>query len=214
MPLTYERRCSSVASVHCRTRSSRRPSSLVSVNGTSWTGFAPRSRDDPLQVVDEPLVCSKTDLLLRGFVFEGDLQPFVQVAGHFEAFLDDGGVELDFRKDCRRRDGSTRSCRVPRAGPDLLEGADRLALLEAHFPLRAVAFDGGDEFLRQRVDHARADAVQAAGGLVTAVLELAASVEHGEDHFERALLRRRDVCRPGRRGRRPRWSWMSRRRGA
>ena len=44
---------------------------------------------------------------------------------------------------------------------------------------------------RQRVDDAGADAVQAAGGLVVALLELAAGVEHREDDFERALLRRR-----------------------
>ena len=43
MPLTYDRRCSSVASVHCSTRSSRSPSSFASVNGMSCTGFAPRS---------------------------------------------------------------------------------------------------------------------------------------------------------------------------
>ena len=52
---------------------------------------------------------------------------------------------------------------------------------------RAVAPDGGDQLLRQRVDDAGADAVQAAGGLVVAVLELAAGVEHREDHLERAL---------------------------
>ena len=51
---------------------------------------------------------------------------------------------------------------------DLLERADRLPLLEPHLPLRAVAPDGGDELLRQRVDDAGADAVQAAGGLVVA----------------------------------------------
>ena len=80
---------------------------------------------------------------------------------------------------------------MPRAAPIFLSGADRLALLEAHLPLRAVALHRRDEFFRQRVDDAGADAVQTAGGLVTAVLELSAGVEHGEDHFERALLRRR-----------------------
>ena len=42
MPFTYDRRCSSVYSVHCSTRSSRSPSSFDSVNGASCTGFAPR----------------------------------------------------------------------------------------------------------------------------------------------------------------------------
>ena len=80
---------------------------------------------------------------------------------------------------------------VPRAGAELLQRADRLALLEAHLPLRAVALDGGDQLLRQRVDDAGADAVEAAGGLVAAVLELAAGVQHREDHLEGALLRAR-----------------------
>ena len=55
----------------------------------------------------------------------------------------------------------------------------------------AVAPDRRDQLARQRVDHAGADAVQAAGGLVVAGFELAAGMEHGEDHLERALLRLR-----------------------
>ena len=80
---------------------------------------------------------------------------------------------------------------VPRAGAELLQRAGRFALLEAHFPLRAVALDRRDQLLRQRVDDARADAVQAAGGFVIAVLEFAAGMQHREDHFQRAFLRRR-----------------------
>ena len=80
---------------------------------------------------------------------------------------------------------------VPRAGAGLLQRAGRLAALERHLPQRAVAPDAGAQLGRERVHHARADAVQASGGLVAALLELAAGVEHGEDHFERALLRRR-----------------------
>ena len=80
---------------------------------------------------------------------------------------------------------------VPRAAPGLLERADHRALLEAHLPLRAVAPDRRDQLLRERVDDAGADAVQAAGRLVVAGLELAARVERREDHFERALLRLR-----------------------
>ena len=57
---------------------------------------------------------------------------------------------------------------VPRAGPSFLSSPVRLALLELHLPLGAVALDGGDELLRQRVDDGGADAVQAAGRLVVA----------------------------------------------
>ena len=125
----------------------------------------------------------------------------MQVAGDLEALADEVGFEFDLREDrgvgleVDRRAGAARR-------PDFLQAADRLALLEAHLPLRAVAFDGRDEFFRQRVDDAGADAVQAARGLVVAVLEFSAGVEHGEDRFERALLRLSDACRPARRGRR------------
>ena len=78
---------------------------------------------------------------------------------------------------------------LPRAAPIFFSAAVGLALLEAHLPLLAVALHRGDELARERVDDAGADAVQAARGLVAAVLELAAGVEHREDHLEGALLR-------------------------
>ena len=87
------------------------------------------------------------------------------------------GVELDL---AGRSVGSGRKKTVvPRAArrAELLERADRLPLLEPLLPLRAVALDRRDQLLRQRVDDAGADAVQAAGGLVAAVLELAAGVQ-------------------------------------
>ena len=74
--------------------------------------------------------------------------------------------------------------------PDFLRRPERLPLLEPLLPFGAVAAHRRDQLLRQRVDDARADAVQAAGGLVVVVVELAARVEHREDHFQRALLAR------------------------
>src|SRR5690606_21988625 len=41
------------------------------------------------------------------------------------------------------------------------------------------------QVLGQGVDHRHADAVQAAGNLVTVVVELAAGVQHGKDHLGR-----------------------------
>ncbi len=77
---------------------------------------------------------------------------------------------------------------VPRAAPIFFKAAGRLALLEGHLVLMTIALDRGDQLARQRVDDAGADAVKAAGRLVVARLELAAGVEHREDHLERALL--------------------------
>src|SRR5262249_26804491 len=105
-----------------------------------------------------------------------------------EALLDHVGIELDLRED--RRVGAEEDGRAAAARrPELLHRADRMSLLEPLLPRGAVALDGRDEFFRQRVDDAGADAVQAAGGLVVASLELAARVKRREDHLERALLR-------------------------
>ena len=57
---------------------------------------------------------------------------------------------------------------MPRAAPSFFSAADDGALLEAHLPLRAVAPHRRDELLRQGVDDAGADAVEAARGLVVA----------------------------------------------
>ena len=80
---------------------------------------------------------------------------------------------------------------VPRADLDSAKRSGGFSLPEPHLPLRAVAFDGSDELLRKRVDHACADAMEAARRFVTAMLELPAGVQHREDHLERALLGRR-----------------------
>src|SRR5581483_9577348 len=96
-------------------------------------------------------------------------------------------VEFDFREDGRiwpevnSRPGSAR-------GPDLLQRADRFALLESHLPLRPIALDRGDELFRQLVHDACANSVESAGGFVIPVFELSTGVEHGEDHLEGAFL--------------------------
>ena len=129
-------------------------------------------------------------LRLLGLVLEGDAHALVDVADDFEALADRRGVELDLREDRRvrmevdRRAGAARRAR-------LLERRRRLAALERHLPQHAVALDARPQLGRERVDDARADAVQPAGRLVAAVLELPARVQHGEDDFERALLRLR-----------------------
>src|SRR5262245_4558890 len=76
-----------------------------------------------------------------------------------------------------------------RAG--LSRDAQRLALLEAHLPLCAVALHRSNELLGQRIDNAGADTVETTCGLVAGPVELAARMEHREDDFDRALLARR-----------------------
>src|SRR5690606_7953196 len=61
----------------------------------------------------------------------------------------------------------------------------RLAQRVLLLPVEAVAPDIQPQVLGQGVDHRHADAVQAAGNLVAVVVELAAGVQHGEDHLGR-----------------------------
>ena len=191
MPFTYERMCSSVASVHCSTQVDPQPFVLVQRERRLVHRLRAALRDDRLQVVDEPFGVLEHRACLRRLVLEDDLQPLVQVARHLEPLPDHVRRRIRFSGRSSRRDGSRSSCRCRAPAPIFFRGHDRLALLEAHLPLGAVALDGGDELFRQRVDDARADAVQAAGRLVIALLELSAGVQHREDHFERAFLRRR-----------------------
>src|SRR5206468_1303812 len=98
-----------------------------------------------------------------------DLHALVKIADDVETFLDDRGIELDLRKDRgvgMEVDGRAAASR----GPKLLQRADRFALLEPQFPLRAIASHRGDQLLGERIDDARADAVEAAGGFVVAGL--------------------------------------------
>ena len=79
----------------------------------------------------------------------------------------------------------------PRAGRRRRSGASRLAAPERLLPEEAVPPGGGDELLRQRVDDARADPVQAARRPIGPVLELAAGVQRREDDLEGARAVRR-----------------------
>ena len=80
-----------------------------------------------------------------------------------------------------------RAAPVGRAA-DHFELGHRLAALEAlaikGLPARDLDFGAR----RQRIDHRHADAVQAAGSLVGAAVELAAGVQHRHDDFERRLV--------------------------
>ena len=67
----------------------------------------------------------------------------------------------------------------------LLERIQRLAQRVFLLVVVAVAPDIQPQVLGQGVDHRHADAVQAAGNLVAVVVELAARVQHGEDHLGR-----------------------------
>ncbi len=68
-----------------------------------------------------------------------------------------------------------------------LEAPDRHAALEALMPVIALATNVELQPLGERIDDGDADAVKAAGDLVAGSTELAAGVQHGQDHFRRGL---------------------------
>src|SRR4051794_9180794 len=144
-------------------------------------------RDDLLQVIREPFGVLEDRFLPLPLVFEGDTHALVQVTRDLEPLLDHVGIELDLREDRRVRAEEHGRAGAAR-GAKLLHGADRDAVLEPLLPRGAVALDGGDELLRQRIHHTRADTVKTAGRLVVARVELAPGVQRGEDHLDGALL--------------------------
>ena len=84
-----------------------------------------------------------------------------------------------------RREADQRALLAGR--PELLDGALRVAAGKGLAPLEPVAPHRHVQPVRQGVDHAHAHAVQAAGGLVRLAGELAAGVQHGQDHLQRRL---------------------------
>jgi hypothetical protein len=111
----------------------------------------------------------------------------VDIAGHLEPLANDCRIELDLRKNRRiRPEENLRPASARRTR--FLRGSDGIALLEPLFPLGAITANCGDQLLRQRVDHARADAVETARCFVVGVIEFSSGVQYGEDDLECALF--------------------------
>lgn len=91
-------------------------------------------------------------------------------------------MELDVAEDLHRRLEAQRGAALGR-GFQLLERVLRLTQRIFLLVVEAVAPDIQPQVLGQRVDHRDAHAVQAAGHFVAVVVELAAGVQHGEDHL-------------------------------
>ena len=153
-------------------------------------------RLDPVQVLDEgndPALVEELVLLVVALVLDEDAQAAVQerqlaepLGQHVEAEVDGlehGGVRLEC--DARPSFGG---------GARFLERRQGFATLVGLLVHLAVALDLDLEVLRQRIDDGQADAVQAAGDLVGALVELAAGVQLGEhDLGSRQLLGGVDV---------------------
>ena len=143
--------------------------------------------DDLPQVRKKALGMFERLLRVLALVLEGDLEAFVQVARDFEPLADNRRLELDLRENAgigMEEDPGAAAARRSH----LLRRPERLSLLEALLPFRAVTANRRDELFRKGIDDAGADAVEAAGGLVVVVVEFAARVQHGEDDLQRALL--------------------------
>ena len=151
-----------------------------------------------LDEVDQATLVLERDLLLLALALVGehDLEALVEERHRLQPLEHGAGDELGALGGEDRRIGPERDGRAGRAADaarlrclaDGLQLALRLAALGVFLVVaRAVAVDLDDEALGQRVDDADADAVQATGHLVARTTELAAGVQHGEHHLDRAL---------------------------
>ena len=121
--------------------------------------------------------------LARPLVEEADGDALVEERQLAEAHREHVGVELDVTEDLVIGLEEHLGARAVRGAPRL-HGPEDLApreRLEVHV---TVLVDLDLTALRQRIDHAGAHAVQAAGHLVRTLLELAARVQLGERHRE------------------------------
>ena len=94
-------------------------------------------------------------------------------------------MELDVGEDLGRRPEPQRGPAPVALVAEALERVDRLAKRIFLLVVPAIAPDVQGQLAGQRIDHGDTHAVQAAGDLVAVVVELAAGVQHGEDHLGR-----------------------------
>src|SRR6185503_2648150 len=145
-----------------------------------------------VQVVDERNDAALVVELVRlpiALVVEGDDDAAVQERELAQALredveAEDGGLEhlgVGFERDLG-------AALLGRAG-DVERRGRHAALIRLLVDL-PVAPDFEVEYLRERVDHRDADAVQAAGDFIAVVVELAAGVKNGQHHFGGGLAAR------------------------
>ena len=119
-----------------------------------------------------------------GFALVDELDAYagIQERQLAQSLGEDLVVEGDVREDGRTRlEAHHRALLGGVAGDG--QRRDRVTQAEFHLVGFAVAIDGEPQVVRQRVDHRHADAMQAAGDLVRAVIELTAGMQHGHDDF-------------------------------
>ena len=139
---------------------------------------------EPLDILDDaPLVAILLGLTTGG-VGEDDPQAAVEEGQFLEATGEDVEGELRRRKDLRV--GFERRLRAgARGGADIADRSGDQAALVLLLPDMAVAVDLHLAPLGEEVDHRHAHAMEAAGGLVGALLELAAELEDRHHPLER-----------------------------
>ena len=131
----------------------------------------------------DPLVELELLLLLEAIIAERDLQTRIEVRQFTNPFEEGVGVELQFAEDLLIR--LERDLRPAfRGRTDDLDRAARLAALTLEMIVLAITVDVRLQPFAQGVNHADADAVQAAGHLVAVAVELAAGMQSREHHLE------------------------------
>ena len=133
---------------------------------------------------DAAFVLEQVALAFAALIDQLDAYAGIEEAQLAQALGQDVVMEFDVGEDFGAGQEAQRGAALVGIGRLLqrvLRFAERVFLLE----VAAVAPDIEPERGRQRVHHRHTDAVQAAGDLVAVVVEFAAGVQHGQDHFGR-----------------------------
>ena len=146
--------------------------------------------DDLGQVVGDAAVVREGGLVAADLVLEHHLEAAVEVGLGLQPIAHLRGIELRARAEDlvvgAEQGAGAGAARLVRR--HRLQLRDRRAARVALRRLHAVAPHRHHHLRRQRVHHRAAHAVQPAGVQVVLAAELAARVERGEDHLERALV--------------------------
>src|SRR5207342_3122057 len=133
---------------------------------------------------DAALVLEDVALAFTTLVDKRDLDARVEEAQLAQALGEDVVMEFDVGEYLDRRLEAEQGAALARI-LEALEWVQRLTQRVFLTVMAAVAPDIQPQVLGQRVDHRHTHAMQAAGNLVAVVVELAAGMQHGEDHLGR-----------------------------
>ena len=135
------------------------------------------------EALDAAFVLEHVVAAFLALVLQRDPDPGIEEAQLAQASRQDVVMEFDITEGFGGGPEAQRGAALVALLPQPLERMDRLAVGVFLLVVATIAPDVQCQFARKRIDHADTHAVQATGHLVAVVVELAAGVQHGEDHL-------------------------------